>query len=109
MKTMVQRLKGDAAGGERMVVRAFPLRRLAESAAEVDVYSPVASWIAKFSLDRERRRKTRIEGLSLSFHSPPAAAVAAALSSLKKSKSTLELNLFLATRRGTIHPFRVST
>jgi len=63
-------------GGERRVVRwyeLFPLRRLAESAAGLDVYSPVASSIAEFPLDRERRRKTRVEGLSLSFSSPSVA------------------------------------
>lgn len=71
-------------------LRTFPLRRLAESATRLDVYSPVASPIAEFPPDRKRRWKTRVEGLSLTFPFPPAARHS------ERSKSTLELNLFLA-------------
>lgn len=44
-----------------------------------------------FPPDRKRRWKTRVGGLSLSFSSPPAARHSG------RGKSTLELNLFLAT------------
>lgn len=95
MKTMVERLK-DGGGEPYRWYEAFPLRRLAESAAEVDVYSPVASSIAKISpRSRETAKNSSRRLIVVVSFSPPRRA---ALSSLKKSKSTLELNLFLATR-----------
>jgi len=71
-------------------LRTFPLRRFAESAISLDVYSLVVSSIAEFSPNRKRRWKTRVEGLSLTFPFSPAARHS------ERGKSTLELNLFLA-------------
>lgn len=78
-------------GKELTLVRAFPLRRLAESAAGMDVYSPVASPMVEFSFDRERDGE-KFESKAYRCRFFPVRRA-----SLKKSKSTLELNLFLAT------------